>query len=150
MKSKIFIPLAFLFTFLLGGLAGYLAAPDSGFTRGSSYEQERMERPERTARQDRNFGAVRARMIEDLQLTPAQQEPFFTVIGDHRRGIREAMDEQRRVLDRKMAQYSDSLHQSLTGILTAEQMALWEEKYSRRALMERRRHQRREGQRQGR
>jgi hypothetical protein len=55
------------------------------------------------------------------------------------------MENHRREFDHMMENQSNSLHESLAEILTAEQLQTWEERYSRPALMERQHRQRREG-----
>ncbi|MFU8861484.1 MAG: hypothetical protein ACNA8K_13790 [Cyclonatronaceae bacterium] len=141
MKNRLFIPLAFLITFLLGGATGFFAARSLAPSPPPVSEQLADERPA----QDRQFRALRNRLITELELTSDQQEPFFTLLEQHRRELRRMMETHRREFDHMMANRSDSLHESLARILTAEQLQTWEERYSRPALMERQRRQRREG-----
>jgi exonuclease VII large subunit len=145
MKNRLFIPLAFLITFLLGGVTGYFAAKNLAPAPSVVSEQLADERPA----QDRQFRALRNRLITELELNSEQQEPFFTLLSEHRREMQRVMETQRREFDRMMATRSDSLHESLERILTADQLQTWEERYSRPALMERQHRQRREGRARG-
>jgi Spy/CpxP family protein refolding chaperone len=139
MKNRLFIPLAFLITFLLGGATGYFAAKNLSPAPPPVSERFADETPA----QDRQFRALRNRLITELELTSEQQEPFFTLLEQHRREMRRMMETHRREFDRMMATRSDSLHESLARILTADQLQTWEERYSRAALMERQHRQRR-------
>jgi Spy/CpxP family protein refolding chaperone len=140
MKNRFFIPLAFLITFLLGGATGYFAAKN--LSPAPPVSERFVDEP---PRQDRQFRALRNRLITELELTSDQEEPFFTLLEHHRRDMRRMMENQRREYDKAMTAHSDSLHESLASILSPEQLQTWEERYSRAALMERQRHQRREG-----
>lgn len=144
MKNRLFIPLAFLITFLLGGVTGYFAAENLGYAPPVVSEQLADERPA----QDQ-YRALRNRLITELKLTSEQQEPFFALLSEHRREMRRKIETHRHEFDRVMATRSDSLHDSLALILTADQLQTWEERYSRPALMERQRRQRREGRSRG-
>lgn len=139
MKNRLFIPLAFIITFLLGGATGYFAAKNLAPAPPAVSERYADERPP----QDRQFRALRNRLVTELELTSEQQEPFFTLLEQHRREMRRMMETHRREFDRMMATRSDSLHESLARILTADQLQTWEERYSRPALMERQHRQRR-------
>jgi Spy/CpxP family protein refolding chaperone len=133
--------MAFLITFLLGGATGYFASKNLDQAPPAVSEQYADERPAH----DRQLRALRNRLITELELTSEQQEPFFTLLEQHRREMRRVMETHRREFDRMMATRSDSLHESLARILTADQLQTWEERYSRPALMERQHRQRREG-----
>jgi uncharacterized membrane protein len=139
MNSKFIIPLAFLFTFLTGGIAGWLIGKSS---TEPVQQQVQTDDPEP---RDREFRMLRNRMISELELTDEQREPFFEALMEHRREVRQVMNRQRRQLESTLAAEAETLHQSLSGILTQEQMQLWDQRYSRQALMERQRRQR-EGQ----
>lgn len=136
MNTKYLIPLAFLFTFLMGGAAGWLVGKSSP---EPVQQQVRVDDPEP---RDPEFRMMRNRMINELGLTDEQREPFFQALMEHRRELRQVMNRQRRELDASLATQSDSLKRSLSEILTPEQMERWRDRYSRQALMERQQRQR--------
>lgn len=134
-KSTLMITIGFLLTFLIGGFTGYLI--------GSSQE-EQAEKTEIRSEQEQRTGnqrgeRMRAWISNELGLEEHQEEEFFDLVTKNRRQMQLVLRESQAKANEKLDAHADSLMKDLEQVLTAEQMEIYKERFSREAMVQRQR-----------
>ena len=129
MKITAKVVLLFLITFLFGVTVGYfLNDPVSHMLK----EAEKAEMRDRGP-QDREHREMRMReyMVNELELSDEQKEPFFQATHNSRRAMRDIMNQTREESSRRIRAEVDSLNVVLTELLSAEQLEKWDKMQQR-------------------
>ncbi len=117
--------LLFLVTFITGGILGFVASDPLKSTIGLQEEPIERQRPPQ-GQQDR-AQLMRERIIEDLQLSEDQIQPFFQVMDEHRQKLNRINHEAREAANAKIRIQADSLNAAITPVLSEEQLEKWME-----------------------
>ncbi len=148
-KNVLLIGLAFAATFGLGLWIGISWAGSESQPQEVSTEERRGDR-ERGDRERRSPEAMRNYMINSLELTDEQQEPFFELIVDNRQNMNRVMQEYRRKMYAETDSITTHFEAELRTILSEDQFERFSDRYSVRAFREVRRQQQQRGSGQGR
>ncbi len=134
-NTKLLAVIAFLITFLLGGVSGFMLAPvepteekETSEVRDSEEDKEKL-----------TYEEFRIKMIEDLSLTEEQQEPVFDKIKENRQTNREVVNSYRESMREELKENYNQFLNELSDILESEQLELFKEHYGRDALRRQRR-----------
>lgn len=90
--------------------------------RQGMHQGQRQER-DRQAEYER----FRSRLIAELELAPDQIDPFFEVMTQNRRAMRDLREDNQELLRREMRQQAETMHEQVDAILNDEQFERWME-----------------------
>ncbi len=134
-NTKILAVIAFVITFLLGGVSGYMMAPVE-----SAEETEQKDSSDSEEEKEKlTYEEFQAKMIEDLNLSEDQQDPIFDKIRENRKANREVVNKHRENMRDELAENYELFLDDLSEILDSQQFESFEEYYGRDALRKRRR-----------
>lgn len=133
--TKLLAVIAFIITFLLGGVSGYMLAP----VEPAKTEEQTESSESDDEREKLTYEEFRAKMISDLDLSEDQQDPVFDKIRENRKANREVVNHHREVVRDELAQNYENFLEELAEILEPEQLESFEENYGRDALRKQRR-----------
>lgn len=142
MNTKYLVIIAFIATFGIGLLSGYLLfSPTQGGAEitGTEQRDDNRQRFLRQNRGERNIEELRNRIRVELDLTEDQNDPVFQILGKHRQNIRAEMSRNRNEMDSVLSRHESEMMEELAEILTDEQLSTFRENFSRQAYQERRR-----------
>ena len=132
MKTKIWIGLAFLITFLFGLATGYLIPRDPLKTPRNEWMNERDT--DRSGMQPREVEA-RKRLINLLELNNEQQLDFEQASLKFQQDVRRTLQESNLETRDKIRQYNEQLDQEMRNILNDDQYTKWQKFHQRRMQM---------------
>ena len=136
MKTKIWITVAFLVTFVLGFVAGYLVPRAPLPTPRNQWAQERgQDRGEFREREMRE----RNRLAEELKLTTDQREVVEQLNLEFAQRVRRTLQDANVATREKVKAQHDSLSVKMREVLDNEQYEKWEKHHQRRMQMLQRR-----------
>lgn len=129
MTTKSKTVFAFISIFLIGLASGYVLS-DNPFSKSREYSEEQTERSHQWQR-DRDESEsgesreerIRKKIIEQLELTADQQDPFFEEILDYRQQIGNSMREMRSNEHEMVKEHYEAFRDELSEILDSGQVA---------------------------
>ncbi|KPP99174.1 MAG: hypothetical protein HLUCCA01_11880 [Bacteroidetes bacterium HLUCCA01] len=83
------------------------------------------QRQERDRQAD--YERFRTRLIAELELAPEQIDPFFEVMTQSRRALRDIREDNQEALRREMREQAEIMHEQVDTILNDEQFERWME-----------------------
>ena len=136
MKTKIWITVAFLVTFVLGLTAGYLVPREPLPTPRNQWTQDRGEdRSENREREMRD----RSRLAQELNLSTDQRDVVEQLTLEFSQKVRRTLQEANVATREKVIAQHDSLSVKMREVLNDEQFEKWEKHHERRMQMLQRR-----------
>ena len=79
---------------------------------------------------------IREMMVQELELQESQEDRFFETLMEYRQKSVWLFNESRANLETALESQAEELMTELSGILTPEQLDKFDQKFSRRAMME--------------
>jgi hypothetical protein len=135
-KTKIWITVAFLVTFVLGLTAGYLVPREPLPTPRNQWTQDRGEdRSENREREMRD----RSRLAQELNLSTDQRDVVEQLTLEFSQKVRRTLQEANVATREKVIAQHDSLSVKMREVLNDEQFEKWEKHHERRMQMLQRR-----------
>jgi hypothetical protein len=135
-KTKIWITVAFLVTFVLGFTAGYLVPREPLPTPRNQWAQDRGEdRGENREREMRD----RSRLAQELNLSTDQRDVVEQLTLEFSQKVRRTLQQANMATREKVKAQHDSLSVKMREVLNDEQFEKWEEHHERRMQMLQRR-----------
>jgi len=135
-KTKIWITVAFLVTFVLGFTAGYLVPREPLPTPRNQWTQDRGEdRSENREREMRD----RSRLAQELNLSTDQRDVVEQLTLEFSQKVRRTLQEANVATREKVKAQHDSLSVKMREVLNDEQFEKWEKHHERRMQMLQRR-----------
>jgi hypothetical protein len=135
-KTKIWITVAFLVTFVLGFTAGYLVPREPLPTPRNQWAQDRGEdRSENREREMRD----RSRLAQELNLSADQRDVVEQLTLEFSQKVRRTLQQANVSTREKVKAQHDSLSVKMREVLNDEQFEKWEEHHERRMQLLQRR-----------
>jgi Spy/CpxP family protein refolding chaperone len=133
-KNTITAIVVLLITFGAGMIAGHLLTRQVTVIPGNETEIGPGERQWQGQRQGVR---IRTMMADELELSEDQAEEFFDIISEYRQKSARLFNESRKELEKALDEQANELMTELGKILTPGQLEKFDERFSRRAMMER-------------
>lgn len=141
-KTNLLVIVAFLLTFGVGAIAGYMVGRESAApATEKTEEQVDRERDGRHQNGERQRQRMREWMTRQLELEEHQQDEFFRILLDSRERTNEIMQHYRAESRQMVEEEADRTIEKLSEVLTEEQLEQFVSRFSYRAMQERRRQQ---------
>jgi hypothetical protein len=127
MNTKLKAVLAFLIIFIAGFATGFLISNSATFAgddqRGERTEQtDTDERINRDDRDERQASRARNRLINMLDLSENQEEPFFEHFSQYRSNLRSDIREMRERESELLKEHYQAFKNELSNVLNTEQL----------------------------
>ncbi len=136
MKTKIWITVAFLVTFVFGFVAGYLVPREPLSTPRNQWSQNRgSDRNDMREREMRE----RRRLAEELDLSTEQREVVERLTLEFSQRVRRTLQDANVSTRERISAQHDSLSVKMREVLNDEQFEKWEKHHERRMEMLQRR-----------
>lgn len=127
MNTKFKAVLAFLVIFIAGFATGFLLTNSTTFTG----DEQRVERTEQSGtdehlnredRDERQVSRARNRLINMLDLSENQEEPFFELFSQYRSNLRSDIREMRERENELLKEHYQTFKNELSDVLNSEQL----------------------------
>lgn len=132
MKTKIWIIIAFLVTFVIGFTAGYLVPHEPLPTAWNQWSQNRG--PEWSGMREREIHE-RRRLADELDLSSEQREVVEKLMLEFSRHVRHTLQETNAATRGLVSAQHDSLSIKMHEVLNDEQFEKWDKHHKRRMEM---------------
>ncbi len=136
MKTKIWITVAFLVTFVFGFVAGYLVPREPLPTPRNQWSENRG--PDRTEIREREM-RERRRLAEELNLSSEQRDIVERLTLEFTQNVRRTLQDANESTRGQISSQHDSLSAKMREVLNDDQFEIWEKHHRRRMEMLQRR-----------